>query len=103
MKKSAQIAINNAVVAAYTNYYYEHEPIISSRRLNYCKAFILETPNYFALRSYDTVIAIIDKRTDVMYDFLRLVYGYMATSAHHADEFDALFEPSARFNYYPVY
>lgn len=103
MKKSAQIAINNTVISAYEKWSFDREPIVSVRRLNYCNAHILETANYYVLRSYQTDIAIIDKRTNVMYDFLRYVYGFTATSAQHAAKFDRLFEPSARFNYYPVY
>ena len=55
------------------------------------------------MRSYQTDIAIIDKRTGIMYDFLRFVYGYTATSAQHMAKFERLYEPSARFTYYPVY
>lgn len=33
------------------------------------------------------VIAIIDKRTDTLYDFLRHVYGYNSTSAKHISKF----------------
>lgn len=103
MKKSAQLEINNTVIVALEKWSFDREPIISSRRLNHCSAYILETANYYVLRSYHTDIAIIDKRTNIMYDFLRFVYGYTATSAQHAAKFDNLFEPSARFTYYPVY
>ena len=103
MKKSAQLAINNTVIVAYEKWSFDREPIISSRRLNYCSAYILETANYYVLRSYQTDIAIIDKRTGVMYDFLRFVYGYTATSAQHITKFERLYEPAARFTYYLVY
>ena len=103
MKKSAQLAINNTVIVAYEKWSLDREPIISSRRLNHCSAYILETANYYVLRSYQTDIAIIDKRTGIMYDFLRFVYGYTATSAQHMAKFERLYEPSARFTYYPVY
>lgn len=103
MKKSAQIAINNSVISAYETWLFSRESLISVRRLNYCNAHILETANYYVLRSHQTDIAIIDKRTNVMYDFLRYVYGYAPSSAQHVAKFDSFFEPSARFNYYPVY
>lgn len=40
------------------------------------------------LRSYKTIIAVIDHETDTLYDFLRYVYGYTATSAHHIAKFN---------------
>ena len=103
MKKSAQLSINSTVISAYEKWSFVREPIISSHRLNYCNAYILETANYYVLRSYQTDIAIIDKRTGIMYEFLRYVYGYTATSAQHIAKFERLYEPSARFTYYPVY
>ena len=103
MKKSAQLTINNTVISAYVKWLSDHEPIKSYRRLYSCNAYILETPNYYALRSYQTDIAIIDKRTGIMYDFLRYVYGYTATSAKHIAKFEKIYEPAARFRYYPVY
>ena len=103
MKKSAQLTINNTVISAYEKWSFYREPIVSSHRLNYCNAYVLDTANYLVLRSYQTDIAIIDKRTGIMYDFLRFVYGYTATSAQHIAKFERLYEPSARFTYYPVY
>ena len=103
MKKSAQLTINNTVISAYEKWSFDREPIVSFNRLNYCNAYVLDTANYLVLRSYQTDIAIIDKRTGVMYDFLRFVYGYTATSAQHIAKFERLYEPSARFTYYPVH
>lgn len=103
MKKSAQIAINNSVISAYETWLFSREPVISVRRLNYCNAHILETANYYVLRSYETDIAIIDKRTNVMYEFLRYVYAYTSISHQHIQKFERFYEPSARFTYYPVY
>ena len=103
MKKSAQLTINNTVISAYEKWSFDREPITSSHRLNYCNAYVLDTANYLVLRSYHTDIAIIDKRTGVMYDFLRFVYGYTVTSVQHIAKFEKLYEPSARFTYYPVY
>lgn len=39
------------------------------------------------LRSYQTVIAIYDKRENTVYDFLRAVYGYTPTSYQHIRKF----------------
>lgn len=57
------------------------------KRLRSCTAWVYQTENYYVLRSYNTVIACIDKNTNVLYDFLRLVYGYTSTSAQHISKF----------------
>lgn len=56
-------------------------------RLRSCTAWAYETSNYYFLRSYNTIIAFIDKTTDTCYDVLRLVYGYTSTSAQHIVKF----------------
>ena len=58
-----------------------------SWQLNHCQAYVYDTPKYYILRSYATIIAAIDKETDICYDWLRLVYGYKATSAQHISKF----------------
>lgn len=60
---------------------------VTEQRLRSCSAWVYETANYYILRSYSTIIACIDKRTDTLCDFLRLVYGYTATSAQHISKF----------------
>lgn len=57
------------------------------KRLRSCTAWIFETENYYLLKSYNTFIAAIDKRSDVCVDVLRDVYGYTSTSAHHISKF----------------
>ena len=57
------------------------------KRLRSCSAEVLETPTFFILRSYNTVVAVIDKHTGNTYDVLRMVYGYAATSAQHIAKF----------------
>ena len=59
------------------------------KRLRRCSAEVLETPTFFILRSYNTVVAVVDKRTGTTYDVLRMVYGYTATSAQHIAKFSA--------------
>lgn len=59
----------------------------SIEQLNHCQAMVLETQNYLLLRSYQTIVAAIDKSTGNCYDWLRLVYGYTATSAQHIRKF----------------
>ena len=55
--------------------------------LRRCAAEVYETPGYFLLRSYRTLVAVVDKRTGNTYDILRVVYGYTATSAQHIAKF----------------
>ena len=55
--------------------------------LRRCTAEVLETPSFFILRSYNTVVAVIDKCTGSTWDVLRMVYGYTATSAQHIAKF----------------
>ena len=57
------------------------------KRLRSCSAEVLETPSFFILRSYNTVVAVIDKLTGNTWDVLRMVYGYTATSAQHITKF----------------
>ena len=48
---------------------------------------MLETPSFFILRSYNTVVAVVDKCTGNTWDVLRMVYGYTSTSAQHIAKF----------------
>ena len=57
------------------------------KRLRSCSAYVLETENYYVLKSYNTIICAIEKETDVMYDFLRMVYGFTSISAQHIAKF----------------
>ena len=55
-------------------------------RLDYCQASTYQTRGYSFLISYNTIVAFIDDNYN-MYDVLRLVYGYTATSAKHIAKF----------------
>lgn len=55
--------------------------------LRYCKAWVYDTPDWYLLKSYDTIVAAIRKATGDCYDALRYVYGYTATSASHIAKF----------------
>ena len=57
------------------------------KRLRTSSAHVLETENYYLLRSYNTIVAVIDKSTSTCYDALRHVYGYTKTSAQHISKF----------------
>ena len=62
---------------------YQNKP----KRLRACQAWVYETNNFYILRSYNTIIAAIEKSTGYCSDMLRKVYGYTATSAHHIAKF----------------
>ena len=95
MKKSEQLAINEKVVALVNSFNSSNNYALNWRKLRSCSAEVApiidaETGEliYYVLRSYRTVVAAIDVRTDTLYDFLRYVYGYTSTSAQHIAKFD---------------
>lgn len=55
-------------------------------RLDYCQAWTYQTRGYSFLISYDTIVAFVDD-SGILYDVLRLVYCYTATSAKHISKF----------------
>ena len=57
------------------------------KRLRTCQAWVYETDNYYLLRSYNTIVALIRKDNKQGYDVLRGVYGYTNTSAQHIAKF----------------
>lgn len=57
------------------------------KRLRTCQAWVYETDNYYLLRSYNTIVALIRKDNKQGYDVLRGVYGYTSTSAQHIAKF----------------
>ena len=89
MRKQEQIAMNKEVENAIDLFKksggVDHK---QGKRLRSCTAYVYESDDYYVLRSYNTTIAIIDKNTDTLYDFLRLVYGFTSTSAQHIAKFD---------------
>ena len=91
MKKSEQLAINEQVLEylqVYNDLVDEYNIVPSWKRLRSCSAEVARIGNLYVLRSYRTIIAIIDTKTDTLVDFLRYVYGYTATSAQHIAKFD---------------
>jgi hypothetical protein len=88
--KKLQIQVNNEVLAAVDRFNEElnYCSISVGKRLRSCQAYVYETPSFYVLRSYNTVVAIIEKSSDTCYDFLRGVYGYTNTSAQHISKFD---------------
>ena len=57
------------------------------RTLYYCNAEIWEYKGFLALVSYKTPIAVYSPDNATLYDCLRIVYGYTATSAQHISKF----------------
>lgn len=89
MKRIEQMSINarvrDAVIAAFDEY--NANAIMSTEKLRHCTAEVIETPHWYILRSYNALIAAVNKESCIGYDFLRLVYGYNATSAKHIANF----------------
>lgn len=56
-------------------------------RLYNCNAEWGQVGAWVLLRSYWTIVAAYNIDTDELFDFLRLVYGYTATSAQHITKF----------------
>ena len=95
MKKSEQLAINAQVLTLVNDFNTTNNYTGNFKRLRSCSAEVApvidsETGEliYYVLRSYRTIVAAIDVRTDTLYDFLRYVYGYTSTSAQHIAKFD---------------
>ena len=95
MKKSEQLAINEQVLTLVHDFNTTNNYTGNFERLRSCSAEVApvidsETGEllYYVLRSYRTIVAAIDVRTDTLYDFLRYVYGYTSTSAQHLSKFD---------------
>ena len=108
MKKSEMVEINNEVLSAWE----KTENVLAlltceCKRLRHCKAWVHETDDFYFLQSYGTIVAFIDKSTDTLYDVLRYVYGYTATSAQHISKFDQDYGTgkwgcAKRLTYYPI-
>ena len=95
MKKSEQLAINEQVITLVNDFNTTNNYTGNFKRLRSCSAEVApvidaETGEllYYVLRSYNTIVAAIDVSNDTLYDFLRYVYGYTATSAQHISKFD---------------
>ena len=89
MKKSVQENINCIVkdVANEIMQKYYQGKYYSMGQLRNCKAEVLAFEDYYVLRSYNTIVAAVSRNSGNVYDFLRLVYGYTATSAQHIAKF----------------
>lgn len=90
-KKEAQAQeqrrINAVVAEAMRDARGEMNAVVRTSRLRSCSALVYETPSFYILQSYRTIIAVIDKASGRLFDGLRTVYGYTATSAQHVSKF----------------
>lgn len=107
MKKEEQIAINSKVLCAIDYYNQELALTGDCHRLDSCKAWWHDIINAKTgevvgtmLISYNTMVAF--TINGVMYDFLRYVYGYTATSAKHIAKFRNFTKPTDVLTYRPV-
>lgn len=87
--KTNQNVINNLAMRDFERAIKEyHESVnYSVKRLRYCKAEVIITENYYLLRSYNTIVASINRNIGTECDVLRKVYGYTAASKQHITKF----------------
>lgn len=89
MKKEEQIKVNKVCEKVFSAAMEEiRSSVKECTRLRSCQAYVYETNNFYVLRSYNTFISCISKRTDTLYDMLRHEYGYTNTSAQHIAKFN---------------
>lgn len=94
MRKQEQYEINVAAMDIFESAILElnrtealYHASVEWKRLRSCTAYVAETENYYILRSYNTLVAVIEKGSDTLADVLRVVYGYTSTSAQHIAKF----------------
>ena len=104
MKKYEQLMVNEDVEEVYKDLLscIDHFGSTKIGRLRSCNAVVYRTYGYTYLESYGTIIACIGHDDNICYDFLRLVYGYTATSAQHISKFMHDYLPYSKRTYYPV-
>lgn len=94
MKKSEQLTMNDAVLNVYEEVRERWESEVYAGtvqpigKLRNCSATVFEDGDFYYLMSYRTLVAVIEKKTDTLVDFLRYVYGYTSTSAQHISKFE---------------
>lgn len=86
MQKQENMLVENAWKIAKSVWHSQSIEIDETERLDYCKAWWYKAGGYIFLVSYNTCVAFVDENGN-MYDILRLVYGYTATSAKHIAKF----------------
>ena len=84
-----QIRMNERVVDFVNGFNNMNMEPKAVNRLGNCQAVVYVYNDCYILCSYRTLVAAIVKATGEEFDFLRLVYGYTATSAQHIAKFFA--------------
>lgn len=87
-KNLLQANINTACKVAMEDAKHELNGNTKAKQLRSCNAMVYDTKNYYLLKSYNTFVACIDKNSDILYDALRIVYGYTASSARQIAKFN---------------
>lgn len=111
MTKQEQKQVNQIVLEKIDEFSNCKKTVHSVKALRYCDAMVYEYVNdetgevIYALQSYKTVVALI--YGNCLYDFLRYVYGYTATSAQHIAKFthdyiDIFYTETKTYRYYPI-
>lgn len=80
----------NAIVKRFlTNFEKKHGTTYycPSNQLRSCQARVFHYGDYEILRSYNTIVAIYDRKNNAVYDFLRYVYGYTNSSSRQIQKF----------------
>ena len=88
-KKQLQQQTNALVLKEFEKFNRSNPDLRPVERLRTCTAYVFETDCYYVLKSYNTIVAIIDKKDDMCYDFLRYFWGYSNTSAKHIAYFQS--------------
>ena len=99
MKMKEQKYINDLVLDAIEKSCSNSSDLEVVGRLRTCKAYVLEDNDYYYLKSYNTLISVIEKSTSKLFDFLRLAYGYTPTSAQHIAKFAKDYHAKERFTW----
>ena len=113
MKKQEQIKLNEEVrniLSTKCNQYFEcpfrihrfYYDTHLDNQLYHCNAYIYRFYNGVMLESYATCVAWYDFETKNVYDFLRLAYGYTATSSQHIHKFAKYYNAKRIISYKEV-
>lgn len=104
MKKQEQLSINACIEHIsdkWNEVFYDtpDDKMQPKIRLNHCQAWTQDFEGFTVLWSYNTAVAVYDKSADTLYDILRAVYDYTATSAQHIAKFRHLCNPAHVLTY----
>lgn len=107
MKKQEQLEINSLIevnLDRFNEVFYDtpDDKMPPKVRLNHCQAWTQDFDSFTVLWSYNTAVAVYDKNNDALYDVLRSVYGYIATSAQHIAKFRNQCKPAHTLIYREV-